>query len=54
MKPSTVEGLVDTIKAIANEAPSLPSIYYHYPSLYTVDFKMDQFLSLASDPKTGK
>ena len=27
---------------------TLPAVYYHYPSLYTVDFPMDAFLDLAS------
>ena len=53
MKPPTVQDLVSTIKSIAGMAPSLPSVYYHYPALYTVDFKMDEFLDLSSDPVHG-
>ena len=44
MKPGTMDALVDAIGAVAKEAPQLPSIYYHYPELYGVDFKMDEFL----------
>lgn len=46
MKPKTLDELVQTIKVIAAES-DLPSIYYHYPDLYTVDFPMDQFLDKA-------
>jgi len=53
MKPSTIEGLVDTIQAIASKAPSLPAIYYHYPELYSVDFDMADFLSRAHSTGCG-
>ena len=52
MKPNTLGGLVETIKVIAAES-ELPAIYYHYPALYTVDFKMDLFLDKARDPVNG-
>merc|ERR1719231_474754 len=48
MKPSSVPDLVSSIKAVAAEAPELPSIYYHYPELYGVDFPMDQFAVAAA------
>lgn len=48
MKPSSVSDLVSSIKAVAAEAPELPSIYYHYPELYGVDFPMDQFAAAAA------
>lgn len=49
MKPATMDDLVASIKAIAEKAPTLPSIYYHYPELYTVDFKMDEFAEAAAE-----
>ena len=53
MKPKTVQELVETIGAIADKAPSLPVMYYHYPALYTVDFDMAEFLQLASQTKSN-
>lgn len=47
MKPPDLAGLVKTIGAIAAKS-SLPAIYYHYPSLYGVDFPMDEFLAMVS------
>ena len=52
MAPSTLEGLVATIRTIAAESP-LPAYYYHYPGLYHVDFRMDWFVERAANAHTG-
>lgn len=50
IKPSTVAGLVATMKVIAAAAPQLPFYYYHIPSMTGVDLKMADFLA-AADPQ---
>lgn len=47
MRPATIDALVMSIKAVADKAPTLPVIYYHYPELYGVDFKMQDFAAAA-------
>eukprot|EP00041_Stephanoeca_diplocostata_P011483 m.190368 g.190368 ORF g.190368 m.190368 type:complete len:344 (-) comp18557_c0_seq1:129-1160(-) len=44
MKPDSLDMLVRVIGIIAAAAPNCPAYYYHYPSLYTVDFPMATFL----------
>jgi len=48
MRPGTMAELVMSIKAVADKAPTLPVIYYHYPELYGVDFQMDEFAGAAA------
>jgi N-acetylneuraminate lyase len=47
MRPGTLNELVESIKAVADKAPTLPVIYYHYPELYGVNFDMDEFATSA-------
>ena len=49
IKPLTVNALVQTIKAIANAAPSIPFYYYHIPSCTGVDFLMSDFVAAADE-----
>lgn len=46
-KPDGVEGLVDSIGAIASAAPDLPFFYYHIPALTAVSLDMVAFLEAA-------
>jgi len=48
MRPNTLDDLVKSIKDVADKAPGLPAIYYHYPELYGVNFKMDEFAAAAA------
>lgn len=48
MRPGSIEDLVSSIQAVAEKAPDLPAVYYHYPELYGVSFPMDQFSELAA------
>merc|ERR1719359_1776735 len=48
MRPASIEDLVSSIKVVAEKAPDLPAIYYHYPELYGVQFPMDRFSELAA------
>jgi N-acetylneuraminate lyase len=48
MRPATLDDLVKSIQAVAEKAPKLPSVYYHYPELYGVNFKMDEFAAAAA------
>ena len=46
-RPDRVDGLVDSIAAIASAAPALPFYYYHIPALTAVALDMVAFLTLA-------
>jgi len=48
MRPATIEMLLEVIGLVADAAGGLPSWYYHYPSLYNVDFPIAEFLTLNS------
>lgn len=48
MRPGTLDDLVKSIQVVAAKAPRLPSVYYHYPELYGVSFKMDEFARAAA------
>ena len=47
MRPASLDVLVRVISDIAAQAPRIPSWYYHYPSLYNVDFPMGAFTRAA-------
>ena len=47
MRPASLDMLVRVIGDVAAQAPRIPSWYYHYPSLYTVDFSMGAFARAA-------
>lgn len=47
MRPASIDALVSSIKVVAEKAPDLPAIYYHYPELYGVSFPMDEFSEAA-------
>lgn len=48
-KPPTLDSLVDYCSEIAACAPKLPFYYYHIPDLTGANFKMVDFLKLASE-----
>ena len=47
-KPAALDDLVEFYAGIAEAAPSLPFYAYHTPGLTGVNFKMSQFLEVAS------
>jgi N-acetylneuraminate lyase len=47
-KPVAIDDLVEFYAGIAEAAPSLPFYAYHTPAITGVNFKMSQFLELAS------
>ena len=48
-KPASLEDLVSFCAEVASAAPHLPFYYYHMPSMTGVDFRMADFLEMASD-----
>eukprot|EP00038_Savillea_parva_P021200 m.33728 g.33728 ORF g.33728 m.33728 type:complete len:348 (+) comp5052_c0_seq2:4-1047(+) len=52
MKPATLDMLVSVLERVSSAAPSLPLYYYHYPSLYNVDFSITDLLNYVSS--TGR
>jgi N-acetylneuraminate lyase len=48
MRPATLGMLVDVLASVSAAAPTLPMYYYHYPSLYNVDFSIAELLSYAT------
>lgn len=47
--PSSLDGLVATLKDTADAAPDLPLFYYHIPRLSGATFRMEQLLERADD-----
>merc|ERR1719223_1773095 len=48
-KPASSLELLEILDEVAAAAPNTPSFYYHYPGVYGVDFKMQEYLQLAVD-----
>lgn len=51
-KPPTVEEVVDFLSEVARAAPRLPILYYHFPALNGVDFKLFDILRAAQNRGT--
>ncbi|KAL4720801.1 hypothetical protein ACJJTC_015270 [Scirpophaga incertulas] len=47
-RPNSIDELVEYVALVAAAAPSLPVLYYHYPSMSKVDIKMPAFVTAAT------
>ena len=50
MKAATADALSLSIKYISDAAPSLPFYYYHIPSLDSITFTMQDFITASQSP----